>query len=103
MLGSQDDPIEHVVVLMLENRSFDQMLGDFQRTYPTLDGIDSDSPPRSEVVAGQRYEQRPTAVRCASNDPNYELVSVLRQIGAPAAVPGFDFRVGSAPPDVCSA
>jgi hypothetical protein len=92
MLGFQDDPIEHVVVLMLENRSFDQMLGDFQRTYPTLDGIDSASPPRSEVVAGQRYEQRPTAVRCASNDPNHELASVLQQIGAPAAVPGFDCR-----------
>jgi phospholipase C len=92
MAGPQSDPIEHVVVLMLENRSFDQMLGDFQRLYPALDGIDVASPPRAESVAGHRYEQRPTTVRCASNDPNHELASVLRQIGAPAAVPGFDCR-----------
>jgi phospholipase C len=91
MATSQRDPIDHIVVLMLENRSFDQMLGDFQRLYPTLDGIDPSSP-RSEVVDGHRYEQQPTTVRFASNDPNHELSSVLRQIGASAAVPGFDCR-----------
>src|SRR6478672_10182239 len=59
MAASQLDPIDHIVVLMLENRSFDQMLGDFQRLYPTLDGIDP-SAPRSETVDGHRYEQQPT-------------------------------------------
>jgi phospholipase C len=92
MVSSQRDPIEHVVVLMLENRSFDQMLGDFQLLYPTLDGIDPASPPRREVVDGHAYDQLPTDVRRASNDPNHELASVLRQIGAPAAVRGFDCR-----------
>jgi phospholipase C len=82
-MADHTDPIEHVVMLMLENRSFDQMLGDFQRLYPNLDGIDPASPPRGEVVDGRRYEQRPTTVRRASNDPNHELASVLRQIGAP--------------------
>jgi phospholipase C len=88
----QPDPIEHVIVLMLENRSFDQMLGDFQRLYPTLDGIDAATPPRREIVDGHPYEQRPTDVRLASNDPNHELASVLRQIGAPAALQGIDCR-----------
>jgi phospholipase C len=92
MAAGQTDPIEHVVVLMLENRSFDQMLGDFQRQYPALDGIDPTASPRSELVDKHRFEQRPTTVRVASNDPNHELASVLRQIGAPAAVPGFDCR-----------
>src|SRR5438552_19065109 len=92
MANSQRDPIEHVIVLMLENRSFDQMLGDFQRLYPTLDGIDPASPPRREVVDGHPYEQLPTDVRPASNDPNHELASVLRQIGAPAAARGFNCR-----------
>jgi phospholipase C len=91
-MADRTDPIEHVVVLMLENRSFDQMLGDFQRLYPTLDGIDPASAPRGEVVDGHRYEQRPTTVRRASNDPNHELASVLWQIGAPAAVRGPDCR-----------
>ena len=33
------DPIEHVIVLMLENRSFDHMLGVLQSIYPKLEGI----------------------------------------------------------------
>jgi phospholipase C len=92
MANSQRDPIEHVIVLMLENRSFDQMLGDFQRQYPTLDGIAPGSPPRSEMVDGHAYEQQPTSVHRASADPNHELASVLRQIGAPVATRGFDCR-----------
>jgi phospholipase C len=34
------DAIEHVVVLMLENRSFDQMLGCLQPVVSGLEGID---------------------------------------------------------------
>lgn len=33
------DPIEHVIVLMLENRSFDHMLGGLATAIPDLDGI----------------------------------------------------------------
>jgi phospholipase C len=62
MASNQNNPIEHVVVLMLENRSFDQMLVDFQRMYPNLDGIDPAAPRRSNVVGGQTYEQLPTSV-----------------------------------------
>jgi len=31
------DPIEHVVVLMLENNSFDRMLGCMNAVYPSLE------------------------------------------------------------------
>src|SRR5262249_34389137 len=34
------DPIRHVVVLMLENHSFDQMLGAFRSLFPDLEGVD---------------------------------------------------------------
>jgi hypothetical protein len=34
------DPIRHVVLLMLENRSFDQMLGDLKSENADIDGID---------------------------------------------------------------
>ena len=34
------DPIKHVVVLMLENRSFDHMLGDLDKTKNSIDGIE---------------------------------------------------------------
>src|SRR5438132_5989981 len=39
-----DDPIKHVVLLMLENHSFDQMLGSLKSEYPELDGVDIESP-----------------------------------------------------------
>ncbi len=35
------DPINHVVVLMLENNSFDRMLGCMNAVYPNLDGVAS--------------------------------------------------------------
>jgi phospholipase C len=91
-MAQNKDPIEHVVVLMLENRSFDQMLGDFQRIYPNLDGIDPKAPRRTNVADGKTYEQLPTTVRRNSNDPDHQLASVLRQIGANATVKGSDCR-----------
>ncbi len=52
-----EDPIKHVVVLMLKNRSFDQMLGDLQQVYPNLDGIDPAGPRRTNTDdQGGRYE-----------------------------------------------
>ena len=38
-----DKAIKHVVLLMLENRSFDQMLGCLQAVFPDLDGVDTSS------------------------------------------------------------
>ena len=35
---AQGDPIQHVVVLMLENNSFDRMLGCMTADYPQIDG-----------------------------------------------------------------
>jgi phospholipase C len=35
----QPGPVRHVVVLMLENHSFDQMLGAFADAIPNFDGI----------------------------------------------------------------
>jgi phospholipase C len=33
------NPIEHIVVLMLENRAFDHMCGFLKRLNPTIDGL----------------------------------------------------------------
>jgi phospholipase C len=85
------DPIEHVVVLMLENRSFDQVLGDCRMLYGDLDGVDR-ARPKTNQFNGVTYRQKPTTVRCASHDPDHELSSVLRQIGVPAPVIGTDCR-----------
>jgi phospholipase C len=41
---SASDPIRHVVLLMLENRSFDQMLGDLKSINAGIEGIDPEKP-----------------------------------------------------------
>jgi phospholipase C len=37
--GPKQSPTEHVVVLMLENRAFDHMLGHLEKTNPKIDGL----------------------------------------------------------------
>lgn len=52
-----DDPVKHVVLLLFENHSFDQMLGCFKQVYTNLDGVD---PNQSSVnrVDGTEYPQK---------------------------------------------
>jgi phospholipase C len=76
-----EDPIRHVIVLMLENRSFDQMLGTMQEVYPDLDGVRHGGPPRSNRdVDGQPIEQAPLAVPRFTEDPKHELTNALHQL-----------------------
>jgi phospholipase C len=74
------DPIEHVIVLMLENRSFDQMLGCMQTVVPEVDGIPRSQPPRSNVANGVTYQQLPGAALVAPEDPNHDYPHVLKQL-----------------------
>jgi phospholipase C len=74
------DPIKHVVLLLLENRSFDQMLGCFQEVYPNLDGIDPSAPPRVNGDGTRDYQQVPTKEQQMPVDPRHENEHVLRQL-----------------------
>jgi phospholipase C len=72
------DPIEHVIVLMLENSSFDRMLG----ALPGIDGIvpskleeNPDFPPDRPPV-----ERRTTTERTMAHDPEHDLDNVINQI-----------------------
>ncbi|MGH6675442.1 MAG: alkaline phosphatase family protein, partial [Xanthobacteraceae bacterium] len=77
----QNDPIEHVIVLMLENRSFDHMLGSMSAAIPGLDGIPpSGQPPRSNRAAGKTYMQTDGASRAINYDPRHELEHTLNQL-----------------------
>jgi CxxC motif-containing protein (DUF1111 family) len=72
------EQIEHVVVLMLENRSFDHMLGCFQQIYPGLNGIDPGAPARSNPnIVDIPVLQAPGAERVLANDPKHETRDVL--------------------------
>ncbi|MCB9169987.1 MAG: hypothetical protein H6594_06505 [Flavobacteriales bacterium] len=85
------DPIRHVVVLMLENRSFDQMLGSLKQRFPDLDGIDPDHPGVNLDDDGNSYEQRPHAEfqLPLHVDPKHEFKNVQRQLNDPAPMGGF--------------
>jgi phospholipase C len=77
-----DSPIKHVVLLMMENHSFDQMLGCLQSEYPTLDGVDIDSKtPRFNLnTSGNPVYQIPIDAQQIPMDPKHENRFVLEQI-----------------------
>ena len=76
------DPIKHVVFLLLENHSFDQMLGCLQSVYPELDGIDdaARSNRGNRDAAGNVYYPQPTDERQMASDPHHELPDVHEQL-----------------------
>lgn len=64
-----DDHIEHVVVLMLENRSFDHMLGALKHFNAEIDGIDRTHPGKNrDTTTNQDFEQKPNATDFIDNN-----------------------------------
>src|ERR1039457_6585679 len=76
------DSIDYVIVLMLENRSFDQMLGAFQQVYPDLDGIPPGGSKRTDQYSktGKEYQQLPNTERQLNPSPLHEHRDVMLQI-----------------------
>jgi phospholipase C len=75
------DPIKHVVLLMLENHSFDQMMGSLQEVYLDLDGVPPNSPPRFNLnLKGEKVFQLPTKEKQMHLDPLHDLEPVAEQI-----------------------
>ena len=79
---STQNLIKHVVFLLMENHSFDQMLGCVQSEYPALDGVDveSQSPRFNLDLAGNKVFQIPTDQQQLELDPKHENRFVLDQI-----------------------
>jgi phospholipase C len=75
-----DDGIRHVIVLALENRSFDHMLGACQEVKPEIDGVPPGDPPRSNQFDGRTYVQEEGAGRIVVEDPRHETPHVLAQL-----------------------
>ena len=85
------DPIEHVIVLMMENRSFDHMLGYLKQVYPAIEGIDTqdllcnpDLKPGSPGIC-----QTAAARGTTAPDPMHEVANVLQQLDVPGRCQGF--------------
>jgi len=83
-----NDPIRRVVVLMLENRSFDHVLGDLPRIDPTrgIEGIARAQPGSNPMPDGGTMAQTDAALAQLPDqfDPKHELPDVQKQLG------GFD-------------
>jgi phospholipase C len=80
--------IQHVVLLLLENRSFDHMLGDC----PNVDGVvSSPAPARENTFDGHTYPQAPGAGRFVVPDPHHELQHVMVQLSHEGGVPNKGF------------
>jgi phospholipase C len=72
------DPIKHVIVLMLENNSFDHVLGSLSKI-KQIEGISSSSP-YSNNYSGNPYAQTSTTAAVVSPDPKHDLTDTLTQI-----------------------
>lgn len=76
-----NDPIKHIVVLAMENRSFDHLLGDATKVYPNLEGIPQDKKYSNISSKGIEYTQKENAAAKIEVDIPHEHAYVLRQLG----------------------
>ncbi|CAG4913825.1 alkaline phosphatase family protein [Paraburkholderia saeva] len=65
-----NDPVKHVVVLMLENRSFDHMLGALSASFNhAIDGVDPNNPGTNlDARSNVTYAQKPVAAQFVRKD-----------------------------------
>jgi phospholipase C len=81
-------PIEHLVVLMLENRSFDHLLGFLKRENSAINGLTGNetNPPAAENRPDVRVSDVAGDVDDLDPDPNHDFDDVTEQIfGVPDA------------------
>jgi len=73
------DNIKHVIYLLLENRSFDHVLGCFKRTYPLLEGVDEKAL-KQNSYGGASYQQTAGSTPFLKFDPRHEHEHVVVQL-----------------------
>lgn len=78
----QNDPIKHVIVLVMENHSFDQMLGSLASVHAGLDGVDLANPKSNPDYpdASKAILQSETKLTSIPVDPAHEFVNVNHQL-----------------------
>ena len=89
MAGIDRPDIDHVIVLMLENRSFDHMLGFLDHPDPRFDGLLRGGPHTNPGWAGgESVEAAPTAKAVLPVDPDHSHDAVMEQLGLVGAEGG---------------
>jgi phospholipase C len=79
------DPIKHVVVLMLENRSFDHMLGGMSAVDPNVEGVNQGNPYSNKAPNGNEFKQQPIADWVVKQDLDHEHDGTMEEIGTAAS------------------
>lgn len=74
------DPFKHVVLLMLENHSFDQMLGCMTEVHADLEGVRPGVTHVNRDARGREYPQAPLDVLQVKPDPKHDTANVLAQL-----------------------
>ncbi len=96
-------PISHIVVLMMENHSFDRMFGWLQPTRHGLEGVDPQHPASNPDATPQAspVPQAETRARNIELDPGHELENVQHQMagGNQGFVIDFAHKYPNATPD----
>jgi phospholipase C len=67
-------------MLIMENRSFDHMMGGLTGVIPGLDGVDPQHPHVNYDASGAAYVQSPSEVRQTTSDPKHEHADVVIQL-----------------------
>ena len=75
------DPIKHVVVLMMENRSFDHLLGGMSQIHPDVDGVRPSKPYANKAPNGTVFEQQPIAKWVVNRDLDHEHDGTMEELG----------------------
>jgi phospholipase C len=87
-------PIQHLVVLMLENRSFDHLLGFMKEEDPRLDGLNGEewNYPAQEGSPNVVVSRDAGDVHDLSPDPNHDFDDVTQQIFSSGTTAAADMR-----------
>jgi phospholipase C len=78
------DPIKHVVVLMMENRSFDHLLGGMSQVDPEIDGVRPNNPYSNKAANGKVFKQQPVADWVVKRDLDHEHDGTMEELGTSA-------------------
>lgn len=79
-MSNPASPIEHVVVLMMENAAFDRMLGCMTEVHPEMEGVDPAHPRTNPDPDDGKVAQAPTTSRNIDRDPKHYLPNGVAQL-----------------------
>jgi phospholipase C len=89
--GLGRDRVKHIIVLMMENRSFDHLLGYLKHddpAYPDLARLEPSCPVDPSRPEGRRVSTTATASSVLGNDPDHSHQAVMLQMFGRTGTPG---------------